>query len=582
MPHNLVSSCREFTSSISRRAVLRSLSATLGAGLMHAFPGAGALQAASCPNACRSMISANDVWIKDLPIIDAHCHIFNARDIPSVYFVTKVVLKHYAAHLSAAHRRRLESEIGDAVSGSLGRTPGYELEKSVLEARLAGEPEAAALAKKLELPKFAHGTQRACYGDDVADNITAVLNLVTILTQFRHKNLEALMATNAMPEPGVGVALFTPAMIDMDYWLGVGAEAGSSADDISTDASSLPQSSPAQQVEMMEMIQRLYPGRCHGFVSFCPWRQVDDTHHNALVGEGSKFRRKSALEVVEDAILNRGFAGVKLYPTMGFLPIGNADIPLEGFPASVAKTPYAHEFGHLLDAALLALYEFCSAHDVPIMVHTAPSNGAGVFTNSAGKETGYEVRAHPQGWERVLARQGLSGLKLNLTHFGGSPDAASTKEWRASIGRLMDAYDSVYTDLSHYPEMLMDNFTGSGQHCREAAQMLAPIRKVFLSGEAGEKRARRILYGSDWPMLSKEYYYADYLPVVAHMYRRKIYGVGEGAEMNARAFLSGNTIDFLGLYDGGKARARFEAWYARHGLDPVSLQRFDAAPEEGE
>jgi len=130
--------------------------------------------------------------------------------------------------------------------------------------------------------------------------------------------------------------------------------------------------------------------------------------------------------------------------------------------------------------------------------------------------------------------------------------------------------------------VLMDNFTGSGQHCSEASQMLAPIRKVFLSGEAGDKRARRILYGSDWSMLSKEYYYADYLPVVAHMYRRKIYGVGEGAEMNARAFLSGNTIDFLGLYNGGKARARFEAWYARHGLDPVSLQRFDAAPEEGE
>jgi predicted TIM-barrel fold metal-dependent hydrolase len=387
------------------------------------------------------------------------------------------------------------------------------------------------------------------------------------------------MATNTIPHPGVGVALFTPAMIDMDYWLGVGGEAESGVSDIGTGAFSLRQSSPAQQVELMEMIQRLYPGQCHGFASFCPWRQVDDTYHNALVGEGSKRRRKTALEIVEDAILNRGLVGVKLYPPMGFLPFGNADIPPGGFPDSVAKTPYAEEFGHHLDAALLALYEFCAANDVPIMAHTAPSNGAGVFKDASGKEMGFEARAHPGGWERVLAQPGLEGLKLNLAHFSGSPDADLTNEWRASTGKLMDAYQSVYTDLSYFPEMLMDNITGSGQHCREAAQILEPIRKGFLSGEAGEKRAQRMLYGSDWSMLSKEYYYADYLPVVAHMYRRKIYGVGQGAEKNTRAFLSQNAIEFLGLRAGDTARARLEAWYARHGLDPAPLQRFDAVGE---
>lgn len=562
---------------INRRALLGGLTALAGAGVTSALPGAAL--AASCPNACRSMIGANDAWIRGLPIIDAHCHIFNARDIPAIHFITKVVLKHYARHLSAANRRKLETEIGDAVSASLGRTPGFEQERAVLEARLAGEPEAAALARAQELPKFAHGSRHACYGADVADNITAVRNLVSILTGFRHKNFEALMATNAAPQPGVGVALYTPAMVDMDYWLGVGGEAESSVGDFGTDAFSMRQSSPAQQVELMEMVQRLYPGRCHGFASFCPWRQVDDAYHNASVGEGSPRRRRTALDVVRDAILNRGFAGVKLYPPMGFLPIGNADIPPGGFPASVASTPYAEEFGHLLDAALLALYEFCAAHDVPVMVHTSPSNGSGVFTNSAGKKVGFEARANPAGWARVLSQPGLSALKVNLAHFGESRDRGETEQWRASIGQLMDAYPNVYTDLSYYPEMLMDNFIGTGQHCREAAEILEPIRKGFLSGEPGVKRARRILYGSDWSMLSKEYYYADYLPVVAHMYRRKIYGVGQGAEKNARAFLSYNAARFLGLRSGDKARARLEAWYARHGLDPAPLKRFDAVGE---
>lgn len=562
---------------INRRALLGGLTALAGAGVTNALPGAAL--AASCPNACRSMIGANDAWIRGLPIIDAHCHIFNARDIPAIHFITKVFLPHYAVHLSAANRRTLELEIGDYAAGTLGRTPGYEQERAVLEARLAGEPEAAALAGVSALPKFAHGSARACYGADVADNITAVRNLLSILTGFRHKNFESLMATNAQSVPGVGVALFTPAMIDMDYWLGVGGEGKPSVSDIGTDSFSLRQTTPARQVELMEMVQRLYPGRCHGFVSFCPWRQVDDTYHNALAGEGSERRRQSALEVVQDAILNRGFAGVKLYPPMGFLPIGNADIPPGGFPSTVANEPYAQEFGHLLDAALLSLYEFCAAHDVPVMAHTAPSYGAGMFINSAGKQEGYSARAHPESWERVLATPGLAGLKLNLAHFGGSPDAARTDEWRASIGRLMDTRESVYTDLSHYPEMLMDNFTGAGQHCREAARILTPIRKGFLSGEAGAKRARRILYGSDWSMLSKEYYYADYLPVVAHMYRRKIYGVGQGAEKNARAFLSRNAAQFLGLRLGDKARARLEAWYAKHGLDPATLKRFDAVGE---
>ncbi len=565
-------------SSINRRALLGAISALAGAGLTHALPGAA--WAASCPNACRSMIGAKDQWIRGLPVIDAHCHIFNARDIPAIHFITKVFLPHYAPELSAVNRRKLEREIADYATGTLGRTPGFEQEHAVLEARLAGESESAALAGAAgALPNFAHGSARACFGADVADNISAVRNLLSILTRFRYQNFEGLMATNELSVPDVGVALFTPSMIDMDYWLGFGGERESTISDTGTDAFSLRQSAPGEQVLLTEMIQRLHPGRCHGFVSFCPWRQAEDTHHNAAVGEGSPRRRETALDVVRDAILNRGFVGVKLYPPMGFLPLGNAAIPIDGFPDAAAATPFAHEFGLRIDAALHSLYTFCVENDVPVMAHTAPSNGAGVFKLTEDKEIAYETRAHPRGWARVLAEPGLDTLKVNLAHFGNSPDAARTLEWRESIGALMDAYPNVYTDLAHYPEMLMDNFTGTGQHCREASQILTPIRKGFLSSEPGVKRARRMLYGSDWSMLSKEFYYADYLPVVAHMYRRKIYGVGAGAEQNARAFLSGNASRFLGLRNGDKARARLESWYSKHNLDPAALKRFDAVGE---
>ncbi|MCK5496667.1 MAG: hypothetical protein KAI80_09670, partial [Hyphomicrobiaceae bacterium] len=100
---------------INRRALLGGLSALAGAGLTHALPGAA--WAASCPNSCRSMISEKDQWIRGLPVIDAHCHIFNARDIPAIHFITKVFLPHYAPELSAANRRRLEAEIGEYAAG---------------------------------------------------------------------------------------------------------------------------------------------------------------------------------------------------------------------------------------------------------------------------------------------------------------------------------------------------------------------------------------------------------------------------------------------------------------------------------
>ncbi len=560
---------------INRRALLGGLSALAGAGLTHALPGAA--WAASCPNSCRSMISEKDQWIRGLPVIDAHCHIFNARDIPAIHFITKVFLPHYAPELSAANRRRLEAEIGEYATGTLGRTPGFEQERAVLDARLAGEGEAVVLAGTGALPKFARGSARACYGSDVAHNIGAVRNLITILTRFRHQNFESLMAANTMNVPEAGVALFTPAMVDMDYWLGFGGEGESTIGDVGTDAFSLRQSAPDEQVKLTEMIQRLHPGRCHGLVSFCPWRQADDTHHNAHVGEGSARRRQTALETVKDAILNRGFIGVKLYPPMGFQPLGNAAIPIDGFPAAAAATPFAHEFGLRIDAALLSLYNFCVEHDVPVMAHTAPSNGAGVFRLTKNKEISYETRAHPRGWARVLAQPGLGALKVNLAHFGSGPKPRVTQDWRVEIGKLMDTHPNVYTDLAHYPEMLMDNFTGAGQHCREASQVLTAIRKGFLAGEPGVTRARRMLYGSDWSMLSKEYYYADYLPVLAHMYRRKIYSVGAGAEKNARAFLSGNAARFLGLRQGDKARARLKAWYSKHNLDPALLKRFDVS-----
>lgn len=557
---------------LTRRALLRGLTSC---GMLAAFPGAAAQAAVTCPNACRSMIGSADTWIAGLPIIDAHCHIFNARDIPAAQFIAQVFLPSFSRLLSKKYQQRLANDITAFMSETLGSTPGYQQERALLEARLAGEP-AASLFEAYPLPDFAHGGERTCWGRDVADTIMAVRNLISILSGFRHRNFEALTATYETGLDDVRVSLFTPALVDMEYWLLPEREPTGVVGDVGSDAFSLPQTTFAQQIELMEMIQRLYPGRCHGFVSFCPWRQVDDESHNAKAGAGFSRRRQTALELVKDAVLNRGFAGVKLYPPMGFLPIGNSELPIDAFPPWAAETPYASKFGSALDEALRGLYRFCTEHGVPVMAHCAMTNGAGVYTDAAGHAENYAVRAHPFGWARVLAEPEFASLRLNLAHFGSGRNSAETAQWRGVIGQLMDAHDGVYADLSHYAEMTLDNFTGAGQHCREAAEMLESLRTGFLAGSNGARRTKRFLYGSDWSMLSKEFYYADYLAVVAHMYRRKIYGVGRGAEKNARGFLAGNAARYLGLVRGGPLRSRLEGWYESHNLDARHLARFDA------
>jgi hypothetical protein len=57
-------------------------------------------------------------------------------------------------------------------------------------------------------------------------------------------------------------------------------------------------------------------GRVHGFVPFCPLCAVVHRSSQPLADW-------DPLELVQNAIQNKGFMGVKLYPPVGFAPYGN-------------------------------------------------------------------------------------------------------------------------------------------------------------------------------------------------------------------------------------------------------------------
>src|SRR5215469_17122948 len=84
----------------------------------------------------------------------------------------------------------------------------------------------------------------------------------------------------------------------------------------------------------------------------------------------------SSLQLVKDAVLNHGFIGVKLYPPMGFAPLGN--VTLGGTfwnQAWIPRPLHRSDMGARLDQALTELYSWCQTNGVPVMAHTSPTNG---------------------------------------------------------------------------------------------------------------------------------------------------------------------------------------------------------------
>ncbi len=77
-----------------------------------------------------------------------------------------------------------------------------------------------------------------------------------------------------------------------------------------------PTSLPRQN-EVMGRISVLTGGRVHCFAAYDPFKEV--AYDKGLYAS-------SPLELVQEAIQTHGFIGVKLYPTMGFAPLGNATI----------------------------------------------------------------------------------------------------------------------------------------------------------------------------------------------------------------------------------------------------------------
>ena len=501
--------------------------------------------------------------------VDVHCHVFNASDLPVRGFLQRVVFEDYGeqatdfalpsplAALIAVLVDFLQvgvptaeeelADLGpgagdlalpfdpaggdavDALASALDRVVG-----SGGASAFSADPDAGSLSEQdVEAFRTAVQLELALQGESngsteflsefgglalaLFDSDGAIGRTIRWAGWLRASRMQIVEEYLRLYSPNGEIALLTPALVDFGKWL-----------------EDEPDSSIASQILTMEAVQR----RCleqhgtllHCYAPFDPWRQLAHT------GSG-----RSPLELVQDAVEQRGFIGVKLYPPMGFKPAGNRDGTLT-FPAGSAAVA---DFAGKLDGALEQLFAWAADRDVPILAHAANGNGSGPM---------YSERANPANWSAVL--EAHPGLRICLAHFGDFDPVPDTG-WEQQTTDLMRDFGNVYADISFLHSVL-----AVGRREDEAVEELA----IAFGNSA--VLAQRLLYGTDWNMLGREAGHERYFESMTRVLRRAgLRDAGVGAVCRS------NAIQFFGLSAGSGTRERLAAWYERHGLDGSGLEK---------
>ncbi len=512
------------------------------------------------------------------PLVDIHAHVFNASDLPIESFLEIVFLHLYPPQgvqqlqntkdreavdwliklllwiLGADGAPTARDEIKVLKGTGLVRERAADLTKAADETVVR----TAEFLRKLERPgamflerstsergasvvrdalRRAGGVEGRPIGaldlttsETVARNAYAshfdmgvYLRWFTLFTLYRHVLVEELTALHQ--RQGFSPIALAPSIIDYSKWLGEEVV-----------------SPLADQIEVMGLIAKRPGPAIHGLVAFDPLHDVYfRTGHDAT----------DPLALVRTALVEHGFAGVKIYPPMGFFPDGNTND--QGYPKPV-RDLIGDRIGDELNSSLDALYTLCVELDAPILAHTQHTNGAGPH---------YEDRADPAYWIPVFTKH--PKLRVCLAHFGhfdarshaapvGSTFPAASWEW--VIGNHLAGNPSapVFVDLGYFAEVL----TADAARRKKLAQYVQDFVRTFDPG------VQHIMFGSDWVMLGAESGHADYTKAVVRF-------LTDDCALDAAAVgrvMVENASRFLGVREDGPARRRLLRFYEVNGLPP--------------
>ena len=295
------------------------------------------------------------------------------------------------------------------------------------------------------------------------------------------------------------LTVFSPSILDFEYWF--------SPNDTGV-------SSISSQVELMSQIAKNETDVVLlNFVAFCPLRAAIDRRDGVT---------PSALDIVKDAVTKKGFAGVKLYPPMGFKPIGN-----NRATKSFGRKPNKKASGVQIDRELKALYRWCIEEGVPIKAHG---------NNSLAAQECSGENASPEFWGDVYKYNNneFKGLHVNVAHFGGFEEELSPDEhcpipkpnWEKLLAKLANKNPNFFADVGFWNEVMQGN---------DSTEVIKKTKGLFTKYTALENQ---IMYGSDWIMIGQLKNHESYMSDV-----KKALGIDLGLPIEK--IMSQNAMRYL-------------------------------------
>ncbi len=457
--------------------------------------------------------------VNDL-IVDVHCHLFNAADLPIEGFVRHVQL----------HNGWMADRLGSIAKKLTAGAPTHDEDKmriaKVIERHLSGGPEAAsattaeqrfdadAESAMNELDDAERQAINEALTDETEDGIEGGPELSpsqvpryvkwALLFSKSRWDLAERYASYFSIQP----ALAIPMLVDLDH--GVTDNAQTAMVD-QVEVFDL-----LSQASMLGLVPRAPQLRLHPFVGFDPFRQLD--HKSTPLGP-------TPLQVVQDAVLEHGFVGVKLYPEMGWRPSRNT-------AANAGSSQRAKDLDEILDG----FFGWCAANDVPLTAHCN-------FSNFSNKDWERASLGNPDHWLQVLRDH--PDLRVNLGHFGGAHTEDTGYSWTWAIAEAMDEFhDRLFADVSCHR---LDDEHARNAHFQVLTTMMNEHPEV----------ADQLMLGTDWYMVAG-------LPKAEGFIERYYDGYARFGDRRD-AFLSGNALRFLGFdrtqadSNAGRLRRRYAA-----------------------
>lgn len=283
-----------------------------------------------------------------------------------------------------------------------------------------------------------------------------LLAFIGYMLSSRWANLNSYRHAMTTGAHTIGVSRVLGALVNFDRWL-----------------DGRVRSPHEDQLELHAELSRRSLGYMQPIMSYNPWTDIAE--------------QDRALHLIEQAERAK-FVGVKIYPANGFRAYGNAALPnLRGRPT-----------GAQLDAALRKFWLRCRELGMPVMSHAAPR---------MGKNDKHDLMGAPGGWEAVLQADfwpDATGPSLNLGHFGGDQDhprKSGGAGWPEAYVDLMRATrgEKVYADLGYWSDL---QCARQNSKCRNATERLK--RALNYPAGGGRVAADRVMFGTDWLMLSRE------------------------------------------------------------------------------